>query len=88
MDLIERINLNAPNYQYTLVSFDVKSLFTKLPINDLCLFIEPVLRNRSVEFSIKPRVIIKLIKLCLIENYFIFNGRYFKQMFGLSMGTH
>ena len=87
MDLIDKIQSRVPNYQYKLVSFDVQSLFTKVPINDLCLFLEPVLESRSDEFSLEPHIIVELIKLCVVDNYFGFNGKYFKQKFGLSMGN-
>ena len=81
------LNSNIPSYDYILVSFDVTSLFTKVPINDLLNFLKPELDNNSENFPLNSDTIIELIKICVIDSKFTFNEKYYKQKFGLSMGN-
>ena len=81
------MNSNIPSYDYILVSFDVTSLFTKVPINDLLNFLKPELDNNSENFPLNSDTIIELIKICVIDSKFTFNEKYYKQKFGLSMGN-
>ena len=87
VDLIEKLNCNIPNYNFKLISFDVKSLFTKVPIDDLLNYLETELNNRIETLPLSPHCIIELIKLCVIDSKFTFNGKFYQQKFGLSMGN-
>ena len=85
VDLLNKLNNAVPVYRFKLVSFDVKSLFTKVPINDLLTYLRPELNKHN--FDLPTDTILDLIKLCVNENKFTFNGKFFKQKFGLSMGN-
>ena len=87
VDFISKLNSNIPNYEYKLVSFDVTSLFTKVPINYLLEFLKPELEKWSGTLDLKPNSIIELIKLCVIDSKFVFQEQYYQQKFGLSMGN-
>ncbi|GJQ67423.1 hypothetical protein Trydic_g5101 [Trypoxylus dichotomus] len=58
-----------------LVSFNVTSLFIKVPIPDSHNIIEQLLEqdNKSSDLT-------RLIDKCLISIYFVFQGKFFKQI--------
>ena len=86
-DLIMKLNNCKPNYKFKLVSFDVTSLFTKVPIDDLLIYLKPELEKYKETLELSPDIIIDLIKLCVLDLKFVFNEKFYKQKFGLSMGN-
>ena len=60
-----------------LVSFDVVSLFTKVPLQDTMQHLEQFF----------PADIISLFKLCLTETYFQWKGEYYEPLDGVAMGN-
>jgi len=73
-----------------MVSFDVVSLFTKVPIADALATISNLLsQDESLEdhTAIPAEDICTLIELCLRLTYFEFQGRFFEQMDGGAMGS-
>ena len=73
------------NQNCRLVSFDVRSLFTCVPVMDLLDFLNIEL-NKYV-FSIPVESILRLTRLCVIDTCFVFNDNYYKQKFGMQMGN-
>ena len=84
-DLVDKLNKLAITSDHRMVSFDVTSLFTKVPINDLLEYLSQILDN--YEISLPTPVIIKLVKLCIKDCVFTFNGSYYRQIFGMAMGN-
>lgn len=85
VDLVGKLkNLNI-NHDFKLVSFDVQSLFTKVPVDDLLNFLSDTLDSTPLPFP--KDVIIELIKLCIKDCKFEFNGKYYAQQFGMAMGN-
>jgi hypothetical protein len=84
LHLIEDLdNFELPS-NATLVSFDVKSLFTSVPVQEL----KTILRNRILSCSIpliKITELLDLISICLEQNYFKFDDTIFHQLEGLPM---
>ena len=68
-----------------LISFDVCSLFTKVPINDVLAFLTDEIKN--YDLPLEPEKIIELIKLCVNNCKFTFNGEFYQQTFGMAMGN-
>ena len=68
-----------------MVSFDVVSLFTKVPVNDLLDFLKEELENYDLPLSITK--IIDLVRLCIIDCKFCFNDEFYVQKFGMAMGN-
>ena len=71
-----------------IVSFDVESLFTNIPINetielaiDMCFGVEKTFYNFSKD-QFK-----KLLEICTKESHFEFKGNYFNQIDGVAMGS-
>ena len=71
-----------------MVSFDVKSLFTNVPLKET---IDITIRRLYHSDFITPPVIPEnnlreLLELCVCDNLFLFNGKVFKQTDGVAMG--
>ena len=80
-------NSNIPTKNVKLLSLDVESLFTKVPIDAVLTFLSNKLQPYEDHFPVGLGKTIDLIKLCVTNNVFSFNGSYFKQKFGCSMGN-
>ena len=68
---------------HKLVSFDVKSLFTSIPLQ-LAL---DCTENATVELPLPTDGIMYLLNLCLTSTYFQYNGEHYKQLHGTVMGS-
>ena len=73
-----------------LVSFDVVSLFTKVPI-ELAIHIakEQLQEDNTLEdrTALSINDIIQLLEFCLKATYFSFRGKYYQQIFGTAMSS-
>ena len=73
-----------------LVSFDVVSLFTKTPVD---LAIKVATNRLRYDHSLWQRTslpledITDLLSFCLNTTQFVFEGPYYKQVFGTAMGS-
>ena len=85
VDLIDKLNNVQVKCDFKLVSFDVCSLFTKVPVDDLLSFLPEVLDRLELPFD--NTVLVNLIKLCILDSKFEFNGKYYSQKFGMAMGN-
>ncbi|XP_061404410.1 uncharacterized protein LOC133340310 isoform X1 [Lethenteron reissneri] len=77
VSLIKDISLSPDDL---LVSFDVVSLFTNVPVLDTIAIIEDL-----VQQGLNPDVP-TLVRLCLTNTYFTWNGTFYKQNDGTPMG--
>ena len=89
-DFAEKISANTIDPQEIMVSFDVVSLFTSIPT----ALVLQVTKNRlECDLTISERTnlsvdnIMKLLEMVLDNNYFVFNGAFYKQIFGCPMGS-
>ena len=74
----------------TMVSFDVISLFTKVPLQEAMIHISDLLHaDETLEewTTIPPDVICNLIKICLTTTYFMFEDEFYEQVEGVAMGS-
>ena len=77
-----------------LVSFDVVSLFTNIPV-DLAIKVATkrlsktgchfVTKNIALSLSVEDTI--DLLSFCLNTTYFVFEGCYYQQVFGTAMGS-
>ena len=72
---------------YKLVSFDVKSLFTSIPLQLALDCTENAIKNSTVELPLPTDDIMDLLNLCLTSTYFQYNGKHYKQLHGTAMGS-
>ena len=73
-----------------LVSFDVNSLFTNVPIDEAVHVIHRKLMEEEdlVERTPLPAErIAELLQLCLKSTYFSYNGEFYEQRQGAAMGS-
>ena len=73
-----------------MVSFDVKSLFTSIPV-DLALTITKERlqqdQNLAERTNMSVTNVMKLLDFVLTNNYFKHDGHHYKQIFGCAMGS-
>ena len=77
-------------YRYlttTNLSFDVKSLFTSIPLQLALQCTETAIQQSSVKLPLPTEDIMDLLNLCLTSTYFQYNGRHYKQLHGTAMGS-
>ena len=71
-----------------MCSFDVKSLFTNIPLIETLEIIQTVLFSNHTQFSVfKKDEFMSLLRLAVLDNIFIFNGDLYKQIDGVAMGS-
>ena len=76
--------------QDQLVSFDVTSIFTQVPLDEALRVVEVKLDTDETlheRTSIPSAHLIQLVELCLRSAYFEFQGRFYKQSDGAAMGS-
>ena len=68
------------------MSFDVKSLFTSIPLQlALLQCSETVIQQSTVELPLPTEDIMDLLNPCLTSTYFQYNGKHYKQLHGTAM---
>ena len=90
LDFKNRLQEFATNnslYNLTMVSFDVTSLFTNVPLQDVLDFLVQKNREGLFQTDVPIDVFVKLIELCVNNNYFAFSNKFYKQTFGVAMGS-
>ncbi|XP_064073285.1 uncharacterized protein LOC135193669 [Vanessa tameamea] len=65
-----------------MVSFDVESLFTNVPVSECMDVIKVKLQLNNI-----PAEYIKLLHHCLETSYFVYQGEYYLQIDGVAMGS-
>ena len=72
-----------------MVSFDVTSLYTAIPINQALLIIEDLLQRDDKladQTPLSPNQILDLLNILLRTTYFKFNNQFYQQTDGAAMG--
>ena len=72
---------------YKLVSFDVKSLFTSVPLQLALRCTETAIQQSTVKLPLPTEDIMDLLNICLTSTYFQYNGKHYKQVHGTAMGS-
>lgn len=86
VDFIDRIgNLNMQGKK--MVSFDVVSLFTNVPIDLTLDLFSRYCKENKICLPLGNNVFFDLLRLAVTQSNFVFNGRFYKQVFGLAMGN-
>ena len=86
--LLTPFHLPIPNQNFVMASFDVKSLFTNIPVTETCNIILnkffPL--SNSVYEGFDQALFSKMLNNC-VENIFLFNDKVYKQIDGFPMGN-
>ena len=73
-------------HDHKLVSFDVKSLFTSIPLQLALDCTETAINNSTFKLPLPTNDIMDLLNLCLTSTYFQYNGKHYRQLHGTAMG--
>ena len=72
---------------HKLVSFDVKSLFTSIPLQLALDCTKTAINKSHYQPPLPTDDIMDLLHLCLTSTYFQYNGKHYKQLHGTAMGS-
>ena len=70
-----------------LVSFDVESLFTMVPVDETIKYLEEIMPSLNLDIPVTNKKFVDLIRLVLDDNVFVANGAFYRQKAGLAMGN-
>ena len=89
-DLVDTMREVRLSEDEILVSYDVKSLFTSIPINETIQICEQRLRedgtlSERTEMSVDTIII--LLRFCLLSSAFMYEGQHYRQIQGIAMGS-
>ena len=89
-DLLEDLRSIKLGKDECLMSFDVKALFTSVPIEPAIKIIKKLLEEDQTlrqRTSMEVNHIVSFLEFCLRSTYFTFKGRYYEQPEGAAMGS-
>ena len=89
-DFAEKVRNKLIPPGYVHVSFDVKSLFTCIPVDYALRVIRKKLMSdqswkEKTELTLEN--VLSLLEFCLTTTYFVYDGVYYRQCFGAPMGA-
>ena len=73
-----------------ITSFDVKALFTSVPVQPAIQIVKQRLQQDNTlpqRISMSIPQITSLLEFCLTHTYFLFQGKYYEQVQGAAMGS-
>ena len=87
-DFVDMLGSKSLPPGFSLVSFDVVSLFTKVPLDfTIDLILKKIYDERLIDTKITRQQMKKLLLICTKEMHFSFNGRMYRQIDGVAMGS-
>ena len=89
-DFIQQLKEVKLQQDETIISYDVKALFTSVPIQLVLNIIKNKLENDQQlqqRTSMSVSQITSLLEYCLRSTYFVFQGEYYEQLEGAAMGS-
>ena len=70
-----------------LGSLDVVSLFTRVPTDHVLDFVSRKIDEKIINVPIPKDCFLELLRLCVNHNYFQFEDKFYRQKFGIAMGS-
>ena len=78
---------NANLSKYFLVSYDVTSLFTNIPLQETIDIAINLIFNHNLNLKITKKELKKLFLFATSQTHFIFNGKFYNQIDRVAMGS-
>ena len=90
IDILQPLQSNHHNIKY-IITGDVESLYTNIPLDILYKIIFNIIKNNSIniknEYDMDLNTLDQLLRLVLNETYCEYNDQFYKQTYGIPMGT-
>ena len=87
-DFIDHARKMKIGNEFEMVSFDVSNLFTNVPLEyTINLILDKVYKKKLIKTKLKRNELKLLLELCTKEMHFTFNGKVYKQVDGVCMGS-
>ena len=87
-EFVSKLREITPPDGYEMISFDVVSLFTNVPLEKtIDIIMKKVYQEKRIKTKIKPEKLRTLLYLCTKEGHFTFNGEIYVQVDGVMMGS-
>ena len=79
----------AYSMNYTIVSFDIESLFTNIPVSETIKIATDMAfpDGQDLYKGLRKEQFIKLLELCAKDTVFVFNDQLYKQIDGMATGN-
>ena len=88
VDEIKKIDFSSLENGYRLVSFDVVSLFTNVPLRrTINIILNRIYKDKAITTNLKKSTLKKLIHDCCTKTTFSFNEKLYEQIDGVCMGS-
>ena len=87
---VEQLKYLTINHDQCMVSFDVISLFTKIPVDVAkTVVLERLKKDDTLDdrSDLTLTDIMTALNLCLDNMYLYFRGKFYRQIFGVAMGS-
>ena len=87
-DFIDKLKTMRISEGYKMVSLDVVSLFTSVPLDyTINLILDKVFKDKLVKTKLSRAELKELLELCTKKMHFSFNNKVYKQTNGVAMGS-
>ena len=70
-----------------LVSFDVTSLFTNIPLSETIKLAVDLIKTSQPDLNISGKDLTSLFNFATCETHFLFKGKFYDQIDGIAMGS-
>ena len=70
-----------------MLSLDVTALFTNVPLDDVLNFLVDQFNSGVLHLPIPIDSFVSLVRLCVDNNYFSFGDSFYRQIYGVAMGS-
>ena len=84
IDKIQNVNIDRNKF---LVSYDIQSLFTNIPLNETIDLAVNLLIEKERDLKISRADLKKLFQYATSMTHFLFDGEYYEQIDGVAMGS-
>ena len=87
-DFVHKIRKQKIKDNYEMISFDVVSLFTSVPLDfTIDLILKKVYDEKLIATKLNREELEKLLQLCTKEMHFQYDGKIYRQVNGVAMGS-